>query len=263
MSSKTAISANMLKGFNELLNKLCVMPLEKNVFESHLQNIGGFFSDLDTQREILRAFGFPIVESEDKVFLSTKNLRLSEANFCFVDIETTGAKAHEHEIIEIGALKYRNGEVIERFESFIYAPFVPQEITHLTGIGAKDLQNAPRADEVLARFRLFLQDCIFVAHNVNFDYEFLNVSFQKHNLPGLLCPKLCTIELARKSILSPRYALSFLNTFLGINTPASHRAYADALTCLEVYKIASLCLPDSVKNVQDLIDFSKGRKQIL
>lgn len=249
---------NFLLQVGSLLDRLQDSPLDKRVFEEYLSGIDGFCGDIDVQYEILRAFGFPIIEQQNKVFLSTQRLSLQDATLCFVDIETTGAIKKDGELIEIGAIKYHNGKIIDSFESYVYAPFVPEDITQLTGITQEDLSNAPSCLCVLTKFRVFLQDCIFVAHNVDFDYAFLDNAFSKHKIPGLLCPKICTIDLARRTIPAPRYKLSFLNEFLGINTPISHRAYADALTALEIYKIASLHFPDSLISVQDLIDFSKG-----
>ncbi len=243
--------------FATLLEKLRSAPMQKEVFKQYVAQCAGLLSDVDTQLEILKTYGFPFVELDDSFALGTRFIHWREAKFCFVDIETTGAKPKDSQIIEIGAIQYQDGVIIDTFESYVYAPIVPDEISTLTGIYAKDLANAPSQKEVLGKFRLFLQDCIFVAHNVEFDYNFLDFSFQQHAIAGLLCPRLCTIDLAKQCILSPRYSLSFLNTFLGINTPTSHRAYADALTALEVFKIASLCIPDSIQSVQDLIDFSK------
>lgn len=249
--------------FAPLLEKLSYAPMQKEVFRQYVAQCAGLLGDIDTQLEILKACGFPFVELGDSFALGTRFINWREAKLCFVDIETTGAKPKDSQIIEIGAIQYQNGTIIDTFESYIYAPIVPDEISALTGIYAKDLANAPSQEEVLKKFRLFLQDCIFVAHNVGFDYNFLDFSFQKHSIAGLLCPKLCTIDLAKQCICSPRYSLSFLNTFLGINTPTSHRAYADALTALEVFKIACFCIPDSIKTVQDLIDFSKLGRAIL
>ena len=76
---------------------------------------------------------------------------------------------------------------------------------------------------------------------------------------GLLNPKICTIELAKKTIPSKRYALSYLNELLGIYTPVSHRAYADALTSFRIFEIASATFPPFMQSMQDLIDFSRGR----
>ena len=76
---------------------------------------------------------------------------------------------------------------------------------------------------------------------------------------GFLDCLILSFDLAKKTILSKRYALSYLNEFLGINTAISHRAYADALTSFRIFEIALSMLPLNVKSVQDLIDFSKGR----
>ena len=99
---------------------------------------------------------------------------------------------------------------------------------------------------------------VFVAHNVGFDYGFVSAAMEQAGLYKLLNPKLCTIDLARRTILAKRYSLQYLNEFLGINTPTSHRAYADALTALKVFEISLLSLPKSVRTTQDLIDFSKS-----
>lgn len=219
------------------------------------------YIDFATHLEILKLYDSPLQQYGDTIALSTTTLPLHEAVFCFVDIETTGGKASEHDVIEIGALKYQNGDIIDRFESLIFAPHVPDEITNLTGIQTQDLASAPYPQEILTKFREFVRGSIFVAHNVSFDFNFLNQSFVRYHIPPMLLPKICTIDLARKTILAPRYALGFLNAFLGINTPATHRAYADALTALEVFKIAMMCVPKSVESAQALIEFSKkGRK---
>lgn len=252
-----------MRAYTQLFQRLSQDSMSLESFERFWRDMGesAQYTDLTTQLEILKLYDFPLQQNGDTITLSTANLPLREAVFCFVDIETTGGKANEHDVIEIGALKYQNGEVIDRFESLIFAPYVPSEITKLTGIQTKDLQNAPQPQEILTRFRDFVRGSVFVAHNVSFDFNFLNESFVRYHIPLMLLPKLCTLDLARKTILSPRYALGFLNTFLGINTPATHRAYADALTALEVFKIAMMCVPKNIESTQNLIDFSKkGRK---
>ncbi len=256
-----------MKAYTQFLQKLSQDSMSIESFErfwcdvNDTDALSAQYTDFATQLEILRAYDFPIIQNGDRLELSTKSLALNEAVFCFVDIETTGAKANEHDLIEIGALKYQNGKIIDRFESLIFTSYVPLEITNLTGIHQSDLQSAPQPQEILSRFRNFVRGSVFVAHNVGFDFTFLNESFMRYHIPPMLLPKLCTLDLARKSILSPRYALGFLNTFLGINTPALHRAYADAHTALEVFKIALMYLPQSIESTQDLIDFSKkGRK---
>lgn len=210
------------------------------------------------QVELLRAQGLPLESSGDTYFLAHNELSWREQEFCFVDIETTGSKPQEHQIIEIGAIKWKNGKVLGEFSELIHAYFVPETIVEITQITPKMLENARKEREVLRDFREFLAQSVFVAHNVGFDYGFVSVAMEQAGLYKLLNPKLCTIDLARRTILAKRYSLQYLNEFLGINTPTSHRAYADALTALKVFEISLLSLPKAVHTTQDLIDFSKS-----
>lgn len=210
------------------------------------------------QVELLRAQGLPLESSGDTYFLAHNELSWREQEFCFVDIETTGSKPQEHQIIEIGAIKWKNGKILGEFSELIHAYFVPETIVEITQITPKMLENARKEREVLRDFREFLAQSVFVAHNVGFDYGFVSVAMEQAGLYKLLNPKLCTIDLARRTILAKRYSLQYLNEFLGINTPTSHRAYADALTALKVFEISLLSLPKAVRTTQDLIDFSKS-----
>lgn len=212
----------------------------------------------DLTLELLRAQGFPLESTQDSTYyLTTTTTPYTKQRFCFVDIETTGAKPKNSQIIEIGAIAYENGQITGRFEEFIYAESVPEIITEITGITSAMLRHARGVKEVLQDFRVFLGSDVFVAHNVGFDYSFVSHALESCSLGVLLNPRLCTIDLARQCILSKRYSLQYLNQSLGINTPTAHRAYADALTALEVFKISCHCLPRTIHTTQDLIDFSK------
>lgn len=249
--------------YTQLFEKLRSNPMSEKQFYMYIKNIGGLYTNIDTELELLKGAGAPLsmqkYGAEMYFSLNTHIKSWRDSDLVFVDIETNGSRAQEHEIIEIGAIKVRNGKCIEHFESYVYADFVPENITSLTGITQTDLSFAPRADKVLEKFRKFLGDGIFVAHNVGFDYGFLDYHLKRYGMFGLLNPRLCTIDIAKKTILSRRYALSYLNEFLGICNPISHRAYADALTSLRIFEIASLMFPIYIQSVQDLIDFSKGR----
>ena len=210
------------------------------------------------QIELLRAQGLPLESRGNAYFLAHNELQWRDQEFCFVDIETTGSKPEEHQIIEIGAIKWKNGKILGKFSELIHAYFVPETIIEITQITPKMLENARKEREVLSDFRAFLAQSVFVAHNVGFDYGFVSVAMEEAGLCKLLNPKLCTIDLARRTILAKRYSLSYLNEFLGINTPTSHRAYADALTALRVFEISLMYLPRRIKTTQDLIDFSKN-----
>ena len=230
-------------------------PLHADEIHKILQYLGAQELDL----ELLKAQGYPLESEDNAYFLTTKSTPYTQQRFCFVDIETTGAKPKEAQIIEIGAVAYQNGKITGKFEEFIYAPFVPDVISEITNITSDMLKDSRKIKPVLQDFKEFLGQSVFVAHNVGFDYGFLSHSLKENGFGALFNPKLCTINLAKQTILSVRYSLQHLNTFLGINTPVAHRAYADALTSLKIFEIALMCLPKHIHTTQDLIDFSRKK----
>ena len=88
---------------------------------------------------------------------------ISEEIFCIVDIETNGGHVNKgHQIIELGAVKYKNGEIIDKYESLVYAKDIPKYIQEVTNITPSMLENAPVISTVLEEFKLFLEDDVFV-----------------------------------------------------------------------------------------------------
>ena len=115
------------------------------------------------------------------------------------DIETTGLNPMENEIIEIGALKVREGRVAERFMEFIHpiSPISPM-ITGLTGITNKMVADARSRSQVVSDFLDFCGEDILVGHNVIFDYSFVKCSAVQD---GLSFEKMGidTLKIAKKS----------------------------------------------------------------
>lgn len=247
--------ANLTPLAKALDTRLHSHALAHDDMQALLESFGADMLEL----ELLKAQGFPLESNAQAYFLHTASTPYTKQKFCFVDIETTGARPQESQIIEIGAIMYENGAIVGEFDECIYAPFVPEIITDITGITADMLANARKAQAVLEDFRVFLGQSVFVAHNVGFDYSFISHALESCGLGSLLNHRLCTIDLAKRTILSKRYSLQYLNEFLGINTPKAHRAYADALTALKVFEIACLCLPSSICTAKDLITFSRSK----
>lgn len=155
---------------------------------------------------------------------------------CF-DLETTGLDPLYNEIIEIGALKVRDGKVAERFMEFIH----PQEeispmITNLTGITNEMVANARPADTVISDFLEFCEDDVLIGHNVGFDYSFmksgasnLGLTFEKFGID--------TFKIAQRTLKSlPSKSLSSLCEYYQIENKAAHRAYYDALATAKLYQ---------------------------
>lgn len=149
-----------------------------------------------------------------------------------VDLETTGLKPERDAIIEIGAVKFRGGEVLETWSTLVNPGRpLPYRIQQLTGITTKELESAPSLFSITGPLVSFVKDYPIVGHNVPFDLSFL----QRHGL-FLANPAMDTFELA--SILVPyasRYSLNTLAQHLGIHFPEHHRALADALGAKDLF----------------------------
>lgn len=218
---------------------------------------------IDMFLEVSRAQGLNIIKKQGYFYFDTKYIHLDDAEFCIVDIETNGSKIEKHQIIEIAALKIKNGEIIDKFDTLVKTKEINPIISQLTGIKASDTQNAPELDVVMHAFKAFLGDAVFIAHDVKFDYTFISQSMQKVGLESLLNRTLCSLAFAERSIVSYRYALSYLNDTFHLNpNPMHHRAMSDVIT---TYGLFLLCLKnckENLNNVEDLIKFSKNAPRL-
>jgi len=210
---------------------------------------------------LLQASGYPIAQFENMYRLETCFTSYESQRYCVIDIETNGSKPGTSQVIEIGAVMLEGGKVVDRFETFVECAFLPEYITKITGIEPTDLIDAPTRKEALTRLRHFMGDAIFVAHNANFDYGFLNASFDRFGLGQIGNPKLCTIDLARRTFESERYGLAYLIDFLEIETATHHRAYSDAVCAAKVMEKSVETLPGYVKTADELLRFSISSKK--
>jgi DNA polymerase-3 subunit epsilon len=220
------------------------------------------FEQADTIFLLLQASGYPIRETEGGGYrLETCFTPYREQRYCVIDIETNGSKPGSSQVIEIGAVMIQDGEIIDRLETFVECAFMPEYITKITGIEPSDLIGAPTRREALISLREFMKNAIFVAHNASFDYSFLTASFNRFGLGDIGNPKLCTIDLAKRTFESERYGLAYLNEFLGIETATHHRAYSDALSAFKVMEKSFETLPGYVKTADDLLQFAVSSKK--
>ena len=149
-----------------------------------------------------------------------------------LDLETTGLNPSSDEIIEVGLARFRDGEVVEVYQSLVKPSIpIPSDITHLTNIHQEDVDDAPGIDEILPAMRSFFADTTVIAHNVGFDRSFL----RKHDLLARN-EAIDTFELASIVLPSaPRYSLGSLVSQLDINLERAHRALDDAVATGHLY----------------------------
>lgn len=163
-------------------------------------------------------------------------MKWEELTLVAFDTETSGPYPVAHEIVEMGAVKWKDGQVIDRFQQLI-KPKVPmgEEVIKIHGITNEMVADAPAMEEVLPRFHQFLGDAAIMAHHAPFDLGFLVHDFEKQGLTIPRGPILCSSLLARAMILeSPNHKLQTLIPVLGIPQGTAHRALDDAEACLRV-----------------------------
>ncbi len=250
-----------MEKFENLITKLQCGAVPREEFEGCIHRLRKNF-DLSLDIDTLNFYGLPVVADEESVYLRTQRNSFRDETYCIVDIETNGNSPVKNQIIELGAIKYRNGEIIDRFESYVYADYIPQAIVRLTNIEQSDLADAPSLKKVLHDFKLFLGDDVFVAHNVKFDFNFISTSLKTVGLEELLNRKLCTVDLARKTIDSEKHGLAHLREVLEIETGEHHRAYADALSAAKVLDACFQNIPEEIVTTEDLIAFSKHAPRV-
>lgn len=158
-------------------------------------------------------------------------------NFAIVDIETTGGHASANGITEISVLVHDGQRVIKHFETLInpLQP-IPRFITSLTGIDDAMVADAPSFEEIADKLFEILDENVFVAHNVNFDYSFIKHQLKQSGYE-LTSKKLCTVRLARKVFPGLQsYSLGNLCRALNIHIDNRHRAGGDAKATVKLFE---------------------------
>jgi DNA polymerase-3 subunit epsilon len=153
----------------------------------------------------------------------------SEQDYVVVDIETTGGGASWDRITEIGAVKIRNHQVVGEWHTLVNPQrSIPAKIVQLTGITNDMVRGAPIFAEVAESFIRFMDDGIFVAHNVNFDYGFLSCEYERLER-RFRFSKLCTCAGMRRVYPGhTSYSLGSLCAAYQIELEDHHRALCDA-----------------------------------
>lgn len=160
--------------------------------------------------------------------------------FVVFDTETTNFKATlpYGKIIEIGAVKIRNNEIVEYFSEFINPEMkIPKKIIALTGITDEDVKDADTIYPVLRRFKEFCGNAVLVAHNAPFDTRFVEFFYSQISLP-LETHKvvLDTVKLDKKLFpLAKSHKLCDVAERFGITQEAAHRAIDDATVTAKAF----------------------------
>lgn len=158
--------------------------------------------------------------------------------YAVVDLETTGQSKSKDHIIQIAIVMMENGEITETYSTFVNPQMeIPGFIQELTNISEDEVRDAPTFPEIAERVYELISDAIFVAHNVEFDYSFLQSEMKRANMSKLYCKTIDTLELCK--ILFPSsdsYQLGDLAKDLNIELAQAHRADDDALATAKLLR---------------------------
>ncbi len=169
-----------------------------------------------------------LVDDMKQLVQNSKNQSFSDTYVVF-DIETTGFSPEKNRIIEIGAVKLRDGNIVDRFSTFVNPDVpIPFDIEKLTGINDSMVLGCPKIDVILPQFLDFCGDAVMVAHNAAFDIGFITYYAKKLGL-RFFPTVLDTVALAR--VLLPnlnRYKLDTVAKAVNVSLENHHRAVDDA-----------------------------------
>ena len=169
-----------------------------------------------------------LVDDIKDVIINSKGQSL-DGEFVVFDLETTGFSSTSDKIIEIGAVKVKDGKIVDRFSSFVNPERpIPYEIENLTGISDSMVENAPKIEEVLPKFIDFAKDSVLVAHNADFDMSFISENAERI---GISCDftAVDSVGLSRFLVTGlARYKLDTVAKALGVPLANHHRAVDDA-----------------------------------
>lgn len=199
-----------------------------------------------------------LVDDGEPIIHNPYSAPLTETEFIVFDLETTGLNPSQHEIIEIGAVKYQGGKKIAEFESFINPEVrIPAKITEITGINDRMVKNAPSLEKVINDFIEFAGAGVLVAHNADFDYGFIRTALEKLEIQKDDYTVLDTLGLSRAVVKdSKNHKLNTLAKYFDVDLENHHRALDDAAATAEVLaNLLELIKDDGCHNLSEINDY--------
>ena len=173
-----------------------------------------------------------------KEFKNLHRLYNEGAIFTSIDTETTTSSSKTGRIIEIGAVQFSKDGVISKWHH-LFNPHceIPDFITELTHITNEMVYSCPYVEDYIADFKEYIGKTILIAHNAQFDLNFLNMECEKASITPTTNNTIDTLQFSRWAFPDfESHKLAFLANQLQIDKGNSHRALDDAITCMELFK---------------------------
>jgi DNA polymerase-3 subunit alpha (Gram-positive type) len=221
----------------------------------NVQSIPEFY-ELAKSSGIKPIFGCELYVANDpkKIIINGIESKFEEATYVVIDLETTGLNPRSDEIMEIGAVKTKDGQILEEFHTFVRPEKLKQKSLDITGITQEMLKDAPSISQVLPNLLTFLKDSVIVAHNADFDITFLRNTFSKYSIdfnPTYIDTLRFSQALLRNKLKS--FSLDKLVDHFDLGTFQHHRALDDARVTTQVFwKLLELAKKKSINTLDKI-----------
>ncbi len=213
--------------------------------------------------KILYGLNAKVIDRNGK-FINTENGALFDNEYVVFDIETTGLSFYADEIIEIGAYKIKNKEVVDKFISFVKPnQLISLKTIELTGINDDMVADADPIEVVLPKFKNFCEGAILVAHNANFDVPFIRAYARKIGIDFEM-PVIDTLALSRMFVRDiKRHSLDKVAKRLSVVLERHHRAETDvAATSGILLKLIELMEKEGINNFDELNKYARENVKV-
>ncbi len=217
-----------------------------------------YFASLGT--DVIVNYGVELDIYDDlntKIVINPRNQGILDAEYVFFDLETTSVSALYGEIIEFGAVRYKDNKVIDRKQLFIKPNGEISEFTtSLTSITNEDVANAPKIEEAIVEIRDWIGDAILVAHNASFDYNFLNKAYIENGFEPIHNPVIDSMKLSwhfHPTSRAHRLGVLCKNESVTYDEQAAHRADYDAEVLSKVFeRLIHKMVKTDIRNLNDI-----------
>lgn len=180
--------------------------------------------------------------------------------YVVLDLETTGLDPFYDEIIEVAVIKISNGKKISEFATLVKPDNeIDDYITKLTGITNEMVKNAPKIEKVLPDLMKYLGDSVIVAHNANFDINFLYDNCMDYLNHPFTNNYIDTMRMSRRLFKNIRHRLIDLAKEFKISDVAAHRAMADCEVTQQVYEYMRKYCTDNSVDLNEFMKMSHGK----
>ena len=189
---------------------------------------------------------------------STVTMTLEDTAFAVVDVETTGSRpANGDRITEVAVVLVGPGGRVETLVDTLVNPerAIPAAVTRVTQITDSMVRDQPTFVEIADELLCALAGRVFVAHNVQFDWRFLEVEVRRARDLRLESPKVCTVKLARRLIPGLKHrGLDSVSRYFGIEIDGRHRAGGDARATARILgRLLDLAAEQGARTLDDLV----------